>query len=329
MSRIPTKHTTLLFVIYAYFLTSCSTYEPKHSTEINRSPFPERTIVGENPARIALPETMKPTFEGYFPVKGGRLWYSDTGGNAPAVILMHAHTGTHLSWAYQEKPLIEAGYRVIRFSRRGTNWSDAPLIDPDSPVDDLNALLNHLNLKKVHLLGTAGGGMYALRFAIEEPNRVSSLILSCSLGGIKDDGLLTNQKTSFFPSEFSKLPPEFKELSASYRYANIAGVKAWLAIWKGSASHSMSSFSAEEKRAVRLSAMSKAPTRNDLKQLQIPIKLIYGSSDLYAPPSRGRELAENIPSAELVIITEAGHSAHWEQPTVFNKEVIEFLARVK
>src|SRR6185295_10669771 len=77
--------------------------------------------------------------------------FTDTGGNGVAVVLMHAATGSVLSWEHQTPAFVKAGYRVIAFDRRG--WGKSPA-DPGSPgtaADDLIALMDSLRIDRFHL----------------------------------------------------------------------------------------------------------------------------------------------------------------------------------
>ena len=81
-----------------------------------------------------------------------------------------------------------AGYRVIAFDRRGYGRT---VVDPSGPqpgtaADDLEALVKSLNIDRFHLIGTAAGGFVALDYALSFPNRVRSLVVANSIGGVTD-----------------------------------------------------------------------------------------------------------------------------------------------
>ena len=74
------------------------------------------------------------------------------------------------------------------------------------------------------------------------------------------------------------------------------------------------------------------PLRNritfaQLDNLMTPPCLITGTADLYAPPAVLALFAAHIQGAESLIIPQAGHSAYWEQPDVFNRAVLDFLRK--
>ena len=57
--------------------------------------------------------------EDYANLPGVRIWYRDTGGNGPSVVLLHATTGSSRVWEYQLPVFTENGFRVIVYDRRG------------------------------------------------------------------------------------------------------------------------------------------------------------------------------------------------------------------
>src|SRR5207253_3847567 len=95
-----------------------------------------------------IPEQVTVT-EGVADLPGAKLWYWDTGGAGPVVILLHANTGSGAFWPYQQPVLAKAGFRVIGYSRRGCYKSGAA--DPTNPgigSEDLHQLVNLLGISK-------------------------------------------------------------------------------------------------------------------------------------------------------------------------------------
>jgi pimeloyl-ACP methyl ester carboxylesterase len=64
-----------------------------------------------------------------------------------------------------------------------------------------------------------------------------------------------------------------------------------------------------------------------LETIDVPTLLLTGGADLYAPPPILPPFAERIKGAEVFIVPEAGHSAYWEQPELFNRTVLNFLGK--
>src|SRR6185503_17651153 len=170
-----------------------------------------------------------PLREGFADLPGVRVWHLDTGGRGSAVVLMHAATGSSRVWEHQLPALTGAGHRVVAHDRRG--WGRS-VVDPSGPqagtaADDLRALADHLELDRFHLVGTAAGGIAALDFALSFPERLRSLVVANSIGGVQDDDYLALGRR-LRPPEFEALPPDLRELGPSYRAAEPEGTRRWL-----------------------------------------------------------------------------------------------------
>ena len=128
---------------------------------------------------LKLP-SQAPQKEGFVDVGDGHaLWYFDTGGNGVPVIFLHPGTGSGVIWGYQQPVFVQAGFRVIGYSRRG--YPKSKLGDPEKPgigSEDLTKLADHLGLTRFHLVGSAAGGMVAADFAISHEDRLHTLVLA-------------------------------------------------------------------------------------------------------------------------------------------------------
>lgn len=257
-----------------------------------------------------------PAQEGIVDVGGARLWYWDTGGTGHPVILLHAGTQSGAGWVYQQPVLAQAGYRVIGYSRRGYYRSDAgDPADPGIGADDLRRLIEHLRIERVDLVGAAQGGFYALDYALEYPRGVRSLAIVSSYMGISEpDYDIVNKRLR--PPFFAELPHDFQELSPSYRAGDPAGLAAWNALQK------------QAIPGTRITPKRKAPlTWARIAAIAQPVLLATGDADLYTPPSLLRMQAQHFTHAEVHVIPEAGHSPYWERPALFNRVLLDFLAK--
>ena len=260
---------------------------------------------------------------------GARLYYWDTGGRGPPVVLAHAATGSAYVWGYQQHALAAAGYRVIAYSRRGYRGSDAGPVDENGralartgrPLDDLAALVDALDLERFHLLGHAGGGGIANGYMKEHADRILSAISVTAIQGIADaewtqaTNAIRAPGNSADVGSFNSNPPELREVGPSYRWANPKGLAAWVALERTNRPVSVDHAAGVE------------VTWADIEARPFPTLLIAGDADLYAPPSMYRHLKSRVPDSELYVISEAGHSVYWEQPVTFNGVVLEFLKR--
>jgi pimeloyl-ACP methyl ester carboxylesterase len=250
---------------------------------------------------------------------GVKLWFTDTGGAGPPVVLLHPNTGTVAIWEPQIAVFAQAGYRVIAFDRRGWGKSIAdPVADAKggSIADDLDALAAHLKLDKFHLLGVAGGGFIALDYAAWRPERLRSLIVGGSTGAIADKEVADFLARIAIP-HIREQSPHYREIGPSYRGANPEGVARWIAI-------------DEYARQPGTAFQPELRTPNTFAKIETitaPALVIAADADLLAPPALMRIWAAHLRHHEWATIHDAGHAMAWEQPGAFNDIVLDFLRR--
>jgi pimeloyl-ACP methyl ester carboxylesterase len=256
--------------------------------------------------------------ESFVDVPGARLAYIDTAGPGVPIILLHAGTGSARVWEHQLPAFTSAGYRVIAYDRRGFGRTVTTSGGPVSPApDDLEALAAHLRLDRVHLVGTAAGGIVATDYALSFPSRLRSLVIANSIVGVQDEEYLELGRR-LRPKAFGDLPADFRELGPAYRAANPDGTERWLALERSSRAPGP--------------AQEPQPPRNritfkSLETIRTPTMLITGDADLYAPPPAMDLVAKRMPGAETLVIRAVGHTAYWEQPDLFNDAVLAFIRR--
>jgi pimeloyl-ACP methyl ester carboxylesterase len=269
-------------------------------------------VVGMAPAQV-------PIKEAYAAVPGARIFYRDSGGAGVPVVLLHANTGSSRVWEYQVPAFTAKGYRVVAYDRRGWGRTE---IDPSGPqpgtgADDLLGLLDQLKLDRVHLVATAGGAFVAIDFALSYPQRVRSLTIANSIGAVQDQDFLDLGRR-LRPPQFDALPPEIRELGPSYRAADAQGTQRWVDLERISRPPGPIAPAQLTKNRITFAL---------LETLRLPVLLLTGGADMYAPPPVLTLFAARIEGSESVIVPEAGHSTYWEQPEVFNRAVLEFLAK--
>ncbi|MEO8255985.1 MAG: alpha/beta hydrolase [Acidobacteriota bacterium] len=261
-----------------------------------------------------------PAREAHADLPGVRIWYTDTGGSGVPVVLLHANTGSSRVWDYQTPAFTARGYRVIAYDRRGFGRSviDPAGIQPGTGADDLLALLDHLGVNRIHLVGTAGGAFVALDFALSFPERLRSLVVANSIGAVQDEDYLELGRRLRPAPQFNALPPEIRELGPSYRAANPEGTKRWV---------ELEHLSRPEGPTAPAQTMRNRVTFAALEQISTPTLLLTGGADLFAPPPLLKLFSARIKRSESVVVPEAGHSSYWEQPEVFNRAVLTFLRK--
>lgn len=254
-------------------------------------------------------------FEGFAELPSVRLWYWDTGGQGEPVVLLHPASQSCQIWEYQRETFRKAGYRVIAYSRRGYFRSEiGNSFETSSTVGDLVSLLDYLDIDHAHVLGAAAGAIAALGFAVDNPDRVQSLVLA---------GTIFQPDEPSWRELFGRLgiaevrgtvPTEFLELGPSYRLTDPAGATRFAELSRLALADN------PPKQAVGIKV-----TYEQIEQLPMPVLLLTGESDLFAPPPLQSMVASHIRHHRLETLPEVGHAPYWEAADVFNKIVLDFL----
>jgi pimeloyl-ACP methyl ester carboxylesterase len=205
-------------------------------------------------------------------------------------------------WLHQEPFFTKAGYRFVAYDRKGKG----------AAADELELVAQQLKLERFHLVGTAAGGIAATDYALSFPRRLLSLVIANSIVGVQDEDYVALMKRLRPSPQFDTLPVEVRELGPAYRAANPEGEKRWKAL----AGH-----------------METPKTRNRitfaaLETIEAPTLLLTGDADLYTPPPVLELIQKRIRNARSIVVPACGHSAFWEQPEIFNRAVLDFLASV-
>ncbi len=148
------------------------------------------------------------------------------------------------------------------------------------------------------------------------PDLVRSLVVANSIGGVQAPSYLEVQHR-LRPPEIQALPVELRELGPSYRGVNPEGVRRWLEIDQSS----------RQEGTPGAQPLRDPMTYARLETMQIPVLILAGDADLLSPPALMRLLAAHIPDCEWGTVPGAGHAAFWEEPEVWNRQVLEFIGR--
>ena len=254
----------------------------------------------------------------YLNLPGVDLWYEDTGGDGAPVIFLHAATGTTECWSHQLPTFTSAGYRCIAYDRRtwGRSRPTDEALQPGYQGDDLEGLIEHLQLDRFHLVATAAGGITGIDYSLTHPERVRSLVVANTIGGVQDAEYLEVQNR-MRPPEIRDLPEHLREIGPSYRGSDPEGTARWMEI-----EHASRPYGRLPAQPVR-----EPITYARLATMRVPTMVISGQADILAPPLLMRMLAEHIPGSRFASLEDVGHAGFWERPEVWNGMVLEFIGR--
>jgi pimeloyl-ACP methyl ester carboxylesterase len=101
----------------------------------------------------------------------------ETIGEGPPIVLLHGLSATRRNVVQGSRHLAKRGYRLIAYDARGHGASSpAPTYDYAELLDDLEAVLEHLEIERAAFVGSSMGAATAMAFAFEQPGRVAALV---------------------------------------------------------------------------------------------------------------------------------------------------------
>jgi 3-oxoadipate enol-lactonase len=235
------------------------------------------------------------------------------------LVLGHSIGCDESMWDPQVEAL-SARFSLLRYDHRGHGGSPVPP-GPYS-LDDLGAdvlaLLDRLELERVHLGGLSLGGMVAMWVAARAPERVERLVLCCTSAflGPRDTWLDRARRVraegmaAITPASLERwLTPAFRAREP----ATVAHVERTLLA------------TAPEGYAACCEAIAGMDLRADLPGIAAPTLVVAAAHDPSTPPAHGEAIAAAIPDARLVVLPDAAHLANVEQPEAVTGAVIEHL----
>lgn len=262
---------------------------------------------------------------GFLDIQGAPLYYEETTQGDP-LLLLHAGIADSRMWDDQV-PVFAQHYRVIRFDLRGFGRSSIPA-GSFASYKDPALLLDTLGIEKTHVIGVSFGGKVALDFALAYPEKVASLVLVASgVGG-------------------RKAPPEVQrfneEEEALLEQGDLEGATELnLRMWVDGPCRSPQQVDPAVRQRVRemqyhALTIPMPETTEDipltppaimrLAELRMPTLLIVGDRDILDFIELTRQLAAEIPQAQLATIPGVAHLPNMEKPEEFNNIVLDFLA---
>jgi pimeloyl-ACP methyl ester carboxylesterase len=253
---------------------------------------------------------------GFFEHNGGSIFYQIDGVGQPLVFI-HGFSLDSRIWIGQID-YFSQNYQVITYDMRGFGKS-SPINDNYSHHEDLHALLKHLGIQPVVLIGLSLGGEVAIDFTLQYPDKVSKLILAdSSLSGYsstvdwnvhaKEVGVEKAKENWLNHQVFA---PTSKNISASRVLKHIiSDYSGW---------HWLN-------QDTRIKPTPQAVDR--LIELKIPVLIMVGQLDLDYFHTIAQRIKGNAPNSTQVTIPNSGHMVNLENPDVFNRTVEDFIRKI-
>ena len=256
-------------------------------------------------------------------LNGQKVYFEDTGGKKPPIVLGHGFLMDHEMFAPQVAAL-KNDFRVITWDERGfgkTEFDGKPFTYWDSARDCL-ALMDHLGIERAVVGGMSQGGYLSLRVALASPGRVRALVL------IDTQAAAEAEETK---AGYQQMLDGWVAMGPVDQLAQtVAGIiidqpgenERWIAKWKA-----------------RPHALIREPgrcllDRDDvsarLGEIRCPALVIHGTRDTAIPMDHARAMAKALVGCDGVVEIEgAAHASNLTYPQPVNAALLKFLRGLK
>jgi pimeloyl-ACP methyl ester carboxylesterase len=259
------------------------------------------------------------------------LYYEDHGTGQP-IVLIHGWPLSGRSWEKQVPILLDAGYRVITYDRRGFGDSSKPTFgyEYDTLAENLDTLILKLALRDVVLVGfSMGGGEVARYVGTHGPERVSKAVFMAAVppfllktpdnpegvNGAVFDGIKTAIAADR-PAFLSKFLADFYNVDVlKDRISNEVVRLSW-------------NIAAGASPKGTLDCVSAWATdfREDLARFDIPTLVVHGNADRICPfAATGKRTSELIKGSHLAVVDGGPHGLNWTHADDVNRALLAFL----
>jgi pimeloyl-ACP methyl ester carboxylesterase len=248
------------------------------------------------------------------------------------IVLLHGLGGSWEDWENNFAAL-EANFRVIAIDIPGFGDSSPPPkgepLTLDNTVAFFHRFLQVLGLHQVILFGNSMGGLIALKYAIDYPQRVAALVLAGSAGIGIEIGSTFRWMSLPFAARFAlrnvnrdTIVNIWRSLVYSKELVGDAQVER---TWRWFNQPGTKSFLIDLYRHAATLRGQRYVFKDDLNIIQSPVLVTWGANDRVVPPSHAVDAFRLIPISELHIFKHCAHIPMWEVPDEFNQVVMKFL----
>jgi 3-oxoadipate enol-lactonase len=256
----------------------------------------------------------------YAAVNGQRIWFEDTGGDGPVIILSHGFLMDRSMFDHQVSGLRDK-YRVITWDSRGfgrTEYDGLSFTYWDL-AEDCIGVLDSLGISQAIVGGMSQGGFVSLRVALRHPERVRALVLIDTQAGAEHPEKIALYQGMFDAWAEHGADDDMAYVAASIIIADPVENMRWIPKWKARAKETIT----EPGRCL----LSREDISEEVKSITCPAMIVHGLEDAAISLDLAQHLRILLPGfQQMSIIEGAGHAANLTHPDVTNRAIKEFVS---
>ncbi|TFH14749.1 MAG: alpha/beta fold hydrolase, partial [Acidimicrobiales bacterium] len=262
---------------------------------------------------------------------GTRIHYQVTGRpGGPPILFIQGLGADKNGWNLQRLATAPR-YRAVALDNRGAGRSDKPhgTYTLEQMADDAVAVLDDAGVDTAHVVGASMGGAISQIVAVKYPERTRSLTLACTAGRNHPwrEELLTSWRDAALERGIGSMGHEAARWVIGPRsFRRLLPAIGWLGpLAPARPAHAF----AAQCDAILAAGELHQDLIDRLPDIAVPTLVMVGNQDILTPRGDSEDLADTIPTAELVVISGAAHGFMVEHASTFNRVLLEFLGRAE
>jgi pimeloyl-ACP methyl ester carboxylesterase len=260
------------------------------------------------------------------------------GQGEPVFVLLHGFGASLYSWQAVMESFSQLGTVIVYdrpafgLTERPLDWEGQNPYGPEEQVLLLKGVLDHFGVEQAILVGHSAGGVVAMQTTLAYPERLAALILV-------DPAVYSGGGAPAWVRPLLGTPQMRRLGPLAVRLIQARGTELIKMAWHNPARLSQETLELYKKplqaenwdRALWEFTLASRPAglEKRLNELTLPLLVITGDDDRIVPTANSLRLADELPGARLVVIPDAGHVPHEEQPEAFMQAVTGFLNTLK
>ena len=251
-------------------------------------------------------------------INGIKVYYEShvKGGEKGTILLLHHGFGCVKTWEEIYPGLVNEGYRVIMYDRRGYGRSEKGsdfmnfyVSDGfrQEGVEEMASLMNFFGIERFHVIGQCEGGVVGADYAARFPDQIESMVIASTQFFSKIP--MTEVNSRAFPKTFRDLEPE---------------LKTKLVEWHGEGA---GPFYDQFRQFGGSYGTDVFDLRLALSNVRCPALVLYPDRSSIFDVEQGVSMYRQLPKGELAVLPACGHNTYQYRPEDYVRIVLDFLQR--
>jgi 3-oxoadipate enol-lactonase len=265
-----------------------------------------------------------------FTIQNINLAYEDLGdkNQETAIVFLNGVMASMSSWKMYTELFVNLGYRVVLHDFKGQLLSSKPegIYTFSDHVFEMKSLLESLNVKKVHIIGTSYGSEVGMIFAMTYPEYVLSLTIIDGVSEL-DEVLMHTVETWKSLCQLKDGELFFKAMLADVYGNRFLRNNRTALLERAKTIPSLGDSYLEGQISLYDTFLKEVNFTHRLNEILCPTLIACGEDDLLKRPKFSRILHENIKNSEFILLPDCGHVAIFEQVEALKTCLLGFILK--